>query len=54
MTDILKAIALTCGVLLLASIAYVLILLWLNYASGGNSELLQNNAERIQMQTTTT
>jgi hypothetical protein len=54
MTDILKAIALTCGVLLLASVAYLLLLFWLTYVSDGNLNPSQNSPERIQMQTTPT
>ena len=54
MTDIVKAIAMACGVLLLTSLAYVFMLLGLTYISDGNRDLLRNSTERIPMQTTTT
>ncbi len=48
MTDILKAIALTCAVLLLVSAVYVLMLLWLNHVAETNPGPLWNSAGRIQ------
>ena len=45
MTDILKAFALTCGVLLLASLAYVLIVFGLAYVSAANPNLMWNSPD---------
>ncbi len=50
MSDILKAFALTCGVLLLASLAYVVIVFGLAYISGVNPDLMPNSPERIHLQ----
>jgi hypothetical protein len=48
MTDILKAIALTCAVLLLVSAMYLLVLLWLSHVAGANPGLLRNSAACVQ------
>jgi hypothetical protein len=54
MTDILKAFALTCAVLLLASLIYVLIVFGLAYVADGNQNLMRNGPESIHLQTAAT